>query len=236
MSSASQCVGKGDGVLVEKQQGHGVPWASIFSHFSLRIRGFFTIFASVLSVAGADASLSVGFEQAQYQVVVGQPYSVNVVLPPLPNGLFSYGIRLNLPAGKVLASTSDAAVVPLPINYNGTAGAGALRQVTADSIGVKGTVSFDATLEPYRGALLTTFNLKNQAGLGETYKLTLDVFRTLGSTETVFVDGLGANLDPLITFGAANVTVVPEPSMAFLLAIPLAWKLVTRLTEKGTRA
>jgi hypothetical protein len=127
-------------------------------------------------------------------------------------------------------------VVPLPINFNGTAGPGALRQVKTDSIGVKGTINFDAALQPYKGALLTTFNLKNQAGLGETYTLTLDLFRTLGPTETVFVDGLGVNLDLLITFASASITVIPEPSVVVLLVLPLAWKLVSRLMEKGSRA
>jgi hypothetical protein len=235
MSLDSRSVGGGDGIKGGKEQGQGVPFFRHVCEFWRLIplilfgfRGF--------SVDAADGSLTVGFEQPQYQVNVGQAFSVNVALPPLPNGLFSYGIRLNLPAGKVVGSTSDAAVVPLPINFNGTAGPGALRQITTDMIGVKGTVNFDAVLEPYKGALLTTFNLKNQAGVGETYTLTLDLFRTLGPTETVFVDGLGVNLDSLITFGSASVTVVPEPSLAVILALPLAWKLVSRFTEKGTRA
>jgi hypothetical protein len=235
MSSDSQSVGEEDSILVEKQRGRG-------ASFSNRVFGISRLISRVLlgflgvSVMAVDGSLKVGFEQPQYQVDVGQAFSVNVALPPLPNGLFSYGIRLNLPAGKVVASTSDAAVVPLPINFNGTAGPGALRQIATDLIGVKGTINFDAPLESYKGALLTTFNLKNQAGVGETYTLTLDLFRTLGPTETVFVDGLGLNLDSLITFGSASVTVIPEPSVAVLLALPLAWKLVSRFMEKGSRA
>jgi hypothetical protein len=235
MSFDSRSVGGGDWILVRKQPGRGTPLSSQLLGFSSLISG--VLFSLIpVSVNAADTSLKVGFEQPQYQVNVGQAFSVNVALPPLPNGLFSYGIRLNLPAGKVVASTSDAAVVPLPINFNGTAGAGALRQITTDLIGVKGTVNFDGALEPYKVALLTTFSLKNQAGVGETYTLTLDLFRTLGSTETVFVDGLGVNLDPLITFGSASVTVVPEPSVAVLLALPLAWTLVSRIMKKGPRA
>ena len=235
MSFDSRSVEGGNGILIAKQFGQGAP-------FRNQCFGFFRLISWVLlglmgfSGNAADGSLKVGFEQPQYQVNVGQAFSVNVALPPLPNGLFSYGIRLILPAGKVVAGSSDAAVVPLPINFNGTAGPGAFRQVTTDFIGVKGTVNFGGTLEAYKGALLTSFNLKNQAGVGETYTLTLDLFRTLGPTETVFVDGLGVNLDPLVTFGSASVTVVPEPSVAVLLVLPLAWKLVSRLMEKGCRA
>jgi hypothetical protein len=234
MSLESPAVRMGDGALFEREQRRNALFCSRFFAFAAVIGG--AVSACVSSEGAADSSVAVGFEQAQYQVGIGQAFSVNVALPPLPNGLFSYGIRLNLPVGKVVAGASDAAVVPFPINFNGTAGPGVFRQVTADFIGVKGTVSFDAALEPYRGALLTTFNLKNQAGVGETYTLTLGLFRTLGPTETLFVDGLGVNLDPLITFGSVSVTVVPEPSVAFLLSLPFAWKLASRLMEKGSRA
>ncbi len=236
MSFESRCVGGGEGVLVGKQHGTTVSFSGLFSGFCKKFGTLFLGLGLTLSAQAAASSLTVGFEQPHYEVNVGQAFSVNVVLPPLANGLFSYGIRLNLPAGKVVPGASDAVLVPFPINYNGTAGAGAFRQISTDYIGVKGTINFDAALEPYKGALLTTFNLKNQAGMGDTYTLTLDLFRTLGPTETLFVDGIGVNLDPLITFGTASVTVVPEPSVAILLSLPLAWKLVSRLTEKGSRA
>lgn len=87
------------------------------------------------------------------------------------------------------------------------------------SVPVKGTVDFNAINARYKGALLTTFTLKNKAAPGQTYVLTLDLFRTLGPTESVFVDGAGVNLDPSISFQSVEVMVVPEPSVAALVAL-----------------
>ncbi len=202
-------------------------------------------FAAGLSVAGAillatssvgaDA-VNVGFDQASYQVAPGQAYSVNVVLPALPNGLFSYGIRLILPAGKALAAASDSVVVPAPLNFNGTAGAGALKEIGADALGVKGTVDFETIAASYHGTLLATFNLQNVAAAGQTYSLSLDLFRTLGATETLFVDGAGVPLDQSIALGSALVVVIPEPSTLSLLALPLLVRMAGRMVGKGERS
>src|SRR4051812_18810945 len=119
MSFAARCAGGEDG---ESEQGQVM---SLFGHsfsFSRAIVGVLAGVGFVFGANAAEGSLTVGFEQPQYEVGVGQAFSMNVVLPPLPNGLFSYGIRLNLPAGKLVAGASDAAVVPLPINFNGTVG------------------------------------------------------------------------------------------------------------------
>jgi hypothetical protein len=157
-------------------------------------------------------------------------FSVNVVIPQLDAGLFSYGVQVILPSGK---AASDSIVVPPPLNFNGVLGPGALKQMGADVFGVKGTIDFDAIAAAYEGALIGTFNIKNLVTtVGESYPLTLDFFRTLGPNETLFVDGTGTALDPRITFGSAMIVIVPEPSVLALLAIPLAWKIFSHRAVK----
>lgn len=185
--------------------------------------------------AQGDAPLPIGFDSSEYHVAPGASFSVSVVLPALPNGLFSYGVRLALPVPDVSATGSQSIVVPTPLDFNGTAGPGALQQITGNFLGVKGTVDFNAVNAAYKGALLTTFNLKNEAGIGQSYTLTLDVFRTLGESETVFVDGVGNNLDPRIVFGSATVLVVPEPSLTALICLACALVVVTRRRPAAAR-
>jgi hypothetical protein len=77
---------------------------------------------------------------------------------------------------------------------------------------VKGTVSFSVQpLTSYPGALLATFLVTDRTlSAGGSYQIGLSLFRTLGPTETVFVDGAGHALDGGITFGSAEIEVVPE--------------------------
>jgi hypothetical protein len=235
MSSSSRWV-KGEDKIIRGREKRGEFTRFLRCFFASAAAGVCFFSFSSRIVSAAEGSLTVGFDQSQYQVGPNDSFSVSVVLPPLPNGLFSYGVQLALPQGKVQPAGSGSIVVPTPLDFNGTMGPGASRQVQADLLGVRGTVDFGAVNAAYKGVLLTTFNLKNQAGAGQTYTLTLDIYRTLGPSETVFVDGLGTDLDSLLAFGSALVVVVPEPSVAALLALPLAWKLVSGLAQKGCKA
>jgi hypothetical protein len=178
--------------------------------------------------------VAVRFEQTSYQVVPNQAFTVNVFISPPVNGLFSYGLRLAFPSS-AFSVASDAIVVPAPLDFNGVLGPGALKQVDLGGLGVKGTIRLDPLARAYREALLATFNLDTKAvNPGQNFALGLEIFRTIGSTETVFVDGEGMPLDDRIAFGSAVVTIVPEPSCLRLLAWPMALTFASRCWRRGS--
>jgi len=132
-----------------------------------------------------------------------------------PMDLFSYGVKL--------FGTSNAdhilfdSVQPVAsLDFNGVAGDGALVAIMAGEAGVKGTVNLaNDPLQIYQGSELATFTLS--VGAAGNYELTSDFFNTLGPTEAIFVSGDGTQLDPLLAFSKATITVIPEPSSALLL-------------------
>jgi hypothetical protein len=219
--------------------GHSTPVKQTAGRCSRLIRlfcagapAFFLAISSVFAQA-TEEQIVVRFDQSTYQVAPNGIVSVGIVITPPASGLFSYGVRLNLPPGKAAATSSDSIEVPSPLDFNGVFGPGALRTVDAAGGGVKGTVNIDPLVEAYRNALIATFNLENRVGtVGASYPLTLDLFRTLGPAESIFVDGLGNTLDQRIVFGTAMVTVVPEPSLMALLGLPLVMKFLTSIVSR----
>jgi hypothetical protein len=171
--------------------------------------------------AEADA-IRVSFDRDSYEVRPNQDFQVKVTITPPPAGLFSYGVRITFPSTSAAAAASDSILIPSPLDFGGVLGAGAFRQVSPGSLAVKGTVEQSPNLLAYSGELLAMFNLTaGDLNLGNTFSLGLDLFRTLGPTESIFVDGQGNPLDGRLQFGGATVTVVPEPEVLTLLSLPL---------------
>lgn len=89
--------------------------------------------------------------------------------------------------------------------------------------GAKGTVD-PSVLPPkgYTDSLLATFVLTDlSTKVGGSYPLQLELFRTLGATESVFVTAGGEQLDARLVFGSAMVDVIPEPSLVALVVLGL---------------
>ena len=158
-------------------------------------------------------------------VVIAQPNQsipLNVIMDPAPPaGLFSYGVRI-VDESRQITFAANAIIVPPPLDFNGVFGAGAFKESSASSIAVKGTVNTAGPdVKPYSLPLIATFSSPQFISEGSSTRLTLEFFRTLGSTETLFVDGLGNDLDSQIVFGSTTITVVPEPSTVALLSVGL---------------
>ena len=111
--------------------------------------------------------------------------------------------------------------MPPYIDFNGVMGPGAFRGTGEGFAGVKGTVDvFSETGQGYGQSLLATFNVTGQK-LGD-YAFLLELYNTLGPTESIFVDNAGKVWDRNISFGIARfhvVTVVPEPGSVFLIGM-----------------
>lgn len=200
------------------------------------------LFLSLFWLAGPGVlraqNLSLGFDQTDYATEVGQALMVSVQFAsPPPAGLFSYGLKLTHEPDPFLVATKSAIMVPASLDFNGAAGPGAVKAIDPGFAGVKGTVDlFAAPIQYYPGSQLATFELHYQTP--GHYNLGLEIFRTLGATESVFVDGNGGVLDNNITFGTAKVEVVPEPTVLALagwtgLGLGLVWLSRARHARKG---
>jgi hypothetical protein len=172
----------------------------------------------------AQGTFHVRFDQDTYLVAPGGSVSVGVVIDPGPEaGLFSYGLKIAFEETRARVESASAVHLPPPLDYNGVLGPGAIRLIEAGTVGVKGTVDFFISpAVSYRGTSLGGMLLQDVGNLlGTEYPLTVELFRTLGETESVFVDGTGAVLDDRIIFGSAMVRVVPEPTALMLMPVAL---------------
>jgi hypothetical protein len=171
--------------------------------------------------AFAQGTFSVHFDQSNYNLQPGGTIPVSVVIDPVPGGgLFSYGVSASFdPAGALLGFAGIN--VPKELDFNGVLGPGASQMITDGTAAVKGTVSFSLVpIQGYSGALLATFLVTDHSGVpGNSTPLTLALYRTLGTSEHVFVDAQGQTLDDKLTFGSATITVIPEPGVLSLLLV-----------------
>ncbi|MCL4179870.1 MAG: hypothetical protein KJ072_19255 [Verrucomicrobia bacterium] len=173
-----------------------------------------------LSLLGQGV-ISVQFDQEEYFL---QPSSLAPVVVELgtviPEGLFSFGVRLVYDPILGGVVNEDAILVPPALDYNGAQGPGALKAFGQGFAAVKGTV--DALAFPavyYGGSELATFNVT--ALTPGDYAVTLELYRTLGPAENIFVSGAGVTLDSQIRFGTAILHVVPEPAAGLLAMVGL---------------
>ena len=175
------------------------------------------------AVPAAQAGLLIHTELDRYEVMPGESFDIRVYLDAddglpgnqkLPNGLFSYGVKLEFDSEKLALVGSDAIRVPDALNFNGFS-TGAARQIGDGFGGVKGNVD-QLTSEPYEESLIASFLVKDISG-GGAYEVKLSPHRTLGPSEQLFLDGAGEVLDAGMQFGAAQIVAVPEPSMAWMV-------------------
>lgn len=173
--------------------------------------------AGVLSASAQD--FVIGFDRSDYYTTVDVPVSIRVSIDPLfPARLFSYGVKLVYSPSLGLVIDPADIIVPPYIDFNGVLGPGALRGTGEGFAGVKGTV--DVFTEPGQGygeSLLATF-VVNGEKLGD-YAFLIELYNTLGPTESIFIDNTGKVWDRNIRFGFAQFHVVPEPGSAFLIAL-----------------
>jgi len=187
------------------------------------------------SVIWGQGVIAVRFDRAVYQVLPQQVFTVSAVIDPVPGaGLYSFGLRLNFDPRKVHFSSTAPVVVPPTLNFNGVLGQGVLVETGEGWIGVKGTVDFAVLpIEAHRGESLATFQLQEAGGLnGEVSNLAWEFYRTVGPSETLFVDGLGNDLDGRISFGTAQLQVIPEPRTWQVLGLASVLMAATKLGPK----
>ncbi|MDH7503458.1 MAG: hypothetical protein QHJ82_12210 [Verrucomicrobiota bacterium] len=200
--------------------------AFAFSHVWGRtiLRG--VVFAAVCDCAD---EVPIGFDAARYQALLGETIPVRIELKStLPVGLFSYGLRLVYAPELGGVGGVSAISVPPELDFDGVLGPGARKEAGAGFGAVKGTVDFFASpARFYSGNLLAVFDL-TCVRLGE-YVLGLEIHRTIGPTETVFVRGDGVPLDDFVRFGTATLTVIPENRTGCLLLGGMIVLAVARL-------
>lgn len=174
--------------------------------------------------ATGQGTFRVHFDQSAYSVIPGGTVSVGVLLDPVPEeGLFSYGLKIAFDQTRARVESASSVSIPPPLDFNGVLGPGAIRSIEDGSVAIKGTVDFFILPPlPYDGALLAIVLLKDLGGeMGAEYSLALELYRTLGESESVFVDGLGTTLDSSLLFGTALVHVIPEPTALMLAGVAL---------------
>ncbi len=173
----------------------------------------------------AQGTITVRPETEAYFVSPGGELPITVVIEAAdPIRLFSYGIRLDYDPTQFSARVTAPVVVPLPIDFNGVEGSGALVGSGQGWVAVKGTVDISQVpRQAYAGGVLATFNLQSFGGaVGDSSDIRLSFFNTLGASETIFVDAIGEALDHRVTFRSGVITTIPEPSTTVFLLCGLA--------------
>ncbi len=173
----------------------------------------------IAAVCALADELPIGFEESSYQAFAGETISIGIELKStLPVGLFSYGVRLVY--SPELGGVADVSGISVPpdLDFDGVLGPGARKEVGAGFGAVKGTVDIFANpVRFYSGHLLAVFDV-TCVSLGE-HVLGLEIYRTIGPTETVFVRGDGVPLDEYVRFDTATLTVIPEGRTSCLLLV-----------------
>lgn len=164
-----------------------------------------------LMASGSAGAMEVLFTQADLVTVTGE-VAVLGVEASVDAGeqldLFSFGIRLIPEAGSSLMVERIA--VPPALDFSGFVD-GAL--ASHADLGVKGNVALNTPeLQGYDGSLLAEFLVRfDQGGV---WTVGLDLYRTAGPNEDVFVTTSGASLDESLTFGTAVVHVIERPVLS----------------------
>lgn len=189
----------------------------------------------------AHSAVTMEFERETYFVEPGKSFEVRVFLDgdgntpglqKLPEGLFSFGVRVDFDPNAVSLSDVAGIQVPSALDFNGFS-SGAARATGQGFAGAKGNID-QSLFRPYADSLLATFQFRDLGG-DKPYRLDLKIFRTLGDSEQVFLDGSGAVLDRDVVLSSAQVTAVPEPVNGALLLTGLA-SLVVSAWHRRRRA
>ena len=177
----------------------------------------------VVSFSGfVQADVIVHFDKDEYNIQPGDDFQVQVLLDAddaqpgtqaLPNGLFSMGIQVTFASEKANVADISVIVLPDPINGDGVGG-DAFKEVGTGFARAAGAVALSAP-DFYRDSLLATITISDLNVGPYPYELSLSSYYGAGKTD--FMDGSGADLDGVVSFGSAMVT--PEPITLSLMAL-----------------
>jgi hypothetical protein len=179
---------------------------------------FLILVAMLGSAMPAAAGIHIRFDAPTYAVTAGGEFTVGIAIDgddrtsgdqPVPNGLFSFGIRINCPSTNAVTKTQWLNVVS-PLDNAGLV-PGAVVQQGDGYITAKGNIVLTSSISPpYGGTALLTLNCVNRFPSAGRYSISLASAATSPS-QTLFVDGLGNALDASITYGVADVIVRSDP-------------------------
>jgi hypothetical protein len=147
--------------------------------------------------------LGLNFNQPVYEVSPGDTVELRVAFAaPVPNGLDAYGLRLTYPAGSLMLTAADIAIVPA-LNHDLFAQGAASRHVTTGAATIQGFADFAAG--PYMGTAVVTFRVTvPSAAPAGNYTLQLGLADPGGNN---FVNGNMQVIDNTISFGSATLVV-----------------------------
>ena len=185
-----------------------------------------------LPVYGSE-QVRVAFEKPQYHITPGEIFPVSVVIDLSPEqNIESFGIQLLFDPAKASAAGVGTMEVNPSLAFDGPRADLPVIAVGSGFAAAKGTIRFQAGETPLpTNRVLVTFLIRdlNQG----SYKLSLDFFNTLGSTEQIFVDNRGQVLDSLIQFGTADV--IPMNGLQIQADGPISLNRQTGLFEETIR-
>jgi hypothetical protein len=164
---------------------------------------------------GWAQSYTIGFGQATYNVVTGQSFAIPAVISPVPsNGLFSESLSFTLSPSNAVGGITSL-TVPLALNHIGVpTNSPAVIAVSNSFALVRGTINALVNPAPYTNSLLALLAITNLP-VG-SFTLSSALYKPLGPTESVVLDGNGTVLDPQITFAPATLVVQPPPGWTIL--------------------
>lgn len=172
----------------------------------------------VLLVPLLRAQPAIEFDQAQYIAQRGETVTITLSFnAPVPNGLFTYWLRLNHPEGVVDPVETNISVVPaLDFLFFDPA----QKTVTATHAEIRGTIEFQDPLIYYQGTEFLTIQLTlaENAPFG-AHALTLSI-----PEPNSFVDGDLNVLDGTLILGTATLHVTPFADLN-LNNVPDEWEL-----------
>jgi len=166
--------------------------------------------------AAVQAAINVHLDSPTYTTMAGAPLQMHVVLDsdpstpgdqPVPAGLFSYGVKvtLSVPGGGPVPVVNGISAVP-ELDFSGF-NAGARTASGAGFAAVKGNVDL-GPFEPYQGTTLFSVSLDTLACDPGVIQVDLELYRTLGPTEAVFVDFVPSVLDEQLAFASSSVEII----------------------------
>lgn len=167
----------------------------------------------LVSDLSSNTEMKLVFDQQTLNISSGDNYLIRVSLDAdilssefdsLTNGLFSYGVLLRFPPGAANLKSLDKIVVPPELDFNGIS-SGAFKNNGQDYVGVKGNVDLNSG-SLYNGSLIAEFTM-NDSSVETFYYFTVELFRTLGQTESLFINGDGEILDSLIEMSVVEIKV-----------------------------
>ena len=177
---------------------------------------------AVLALADSSAAgVIVEFNQDEFDINSGDSFDVQILIDgddatpgfqPVEDGLLTYGVKLTYDSGVAIVPTVAAIDVETELDHLAF---GSPAETDRGEVFARATGNADLNpVTPYMGTLLVTMSILDLGAVapGSSYSLTLaidDIGRAM------FRDGNNDVLD--VSFGSAQVNVVPEPGTLMLM-------------------